>query len=149
MGVHLLQNYGLLEQCVWSSGSRLSCPEGPDYTLKLVLAAEQFYDTVCGYKTLEYRSAKKIVRMLLTNNVKRIMLYSAFAKVAVRPYILKKYEGCVKVGNGIRIKYPRVEVISKGLTYCIKLGDTLEYFNPLNVDAFAWEGQQGAVCVLD
>jgi hypothetical protein len=102
----ILQGYTKHEENVWSLGEPLDmvAPSfGNKYTLKLVLGGAEFYDTVCGYKTIEFRTAPDIIHLLRKPPVYSVMLYHAYFKAGERPYVEKKFEGCVVAHAGVHI----------------------------------------------
>jgi len=77
-----------------------------------------------------------------------VMLYHAYFKAGERPYVEKKFEGCVVAHAGVHICYPRVLVESEHMTFCLRLGKTLSYFNPHTNNPFTWQCKQKTVCKL-
>ena len=141
LGCVPVNDYRTREEMIWSLGQKINMlahHTETKQTLKLVLGGCEFYDTVCGVKNIEYRTSCDVIKKLLTQPVDSVVLYHAFSKSECRPYLRKKIEGCTLIANGVHVKYPRVEVRSTGLTIAIKLGETLEYFNPHTKDPFAW-----------
>jgi hypothetical protein len=143
-----VDDYRAREHIIWSAGPKVKIPVHKSrsmHTLKLVLGGCEFYDTVCGVKNIEYRTSAGVITALLTKPVHSVILYHGYFKSESRPYVHKVLEGCVMLTNGVRVKYPRVEVESDVLTIAIKLGQTLEYFNPHTKDPFSWHPKSPAV----
>jgi hypothetical protein len=142
LGCFPVEDYHACENFLLSLGHDLDVSmhtSTQEYTLKLVVGGSEFYDTVCGYKTIEYRTAPAVIHILVTKPVRSVILYHAYSKTHDRPYIHKVLERCVIVKEGVHIMYPRVEVQSDTVTYCLKLGKTLDYFNPHTNEPFSWK----------
>lgn len=103
-------------------------------TLKLSVHAHAFYSVVRDGKCLEFRAGDWIYNMLTKNVYDNVVLYHGYYKAHERPFVVKKFMGVVVAENGVNISYPLMDVTTSGVTFCIRLGDTLEYFNPHSVE---------------
>lgn len=102
--------------------------------LKLVVHGYAFYSIVRDGKRIDFRVGDYIYNMLMKNAYTRVVIYHGYYKPPFRPYIVKEFMGAVVVDNGISISYPLMDVSTSGVTYGVKLGKTLEYFNPHSVE---------------
>jgi hypothetical protein len=72
--------------------------------------------------------------MLSTNAYTHVQIYHGYFDKEERPYIVKEFKGVVVAENGVNVSYPLMDVSTSELTYCIRLGEPLEYFNPQSIE---------------
>lgn len=102
--------------------------------LKLVVHGHAFYSIVSHGKCLELRQGKRIFNQLTKNGYTHVLIYHGYFDKDERPYILKEFKGVVVAENGVDISYPLMDIRTSDITYCIRLGETIEYFNPQSTE---------------
>jgi hypothetical protein len=107
--------------------------KGKENVLKLVVNGHAFY-SICNGKCLEFRKGVRILGMLTKNAYTHVQIFHGYFDKNERPYIIKEFKGVVIAENGVKVSYPLMDVSTTELTYCIKLGETLEYFNPQPIE---------------
>lgn len=103
--------------------------------LKLVVHGYAFYSIVRDGKCIDFRVGEWMRKLLSKNVYARVVIYHGYFEPHDRPYIVKEFMGAVVIENGVKISYPLMDVLfTLDVTYGIKLGSTLEYFNPHAVE---------------
>jgi len=130
-------DYQEKEKDMWENLDVLPCTAVQNKkksVLKLVVHGHAFYSIVRDGKCLELRQGSRIFNQLTKNAYSHVIIYHGYFEKEDRPYIVKKFEGAVVAPNGIDISYPLMDVSTTETTYCIRLGETEEYFNPQSLE---------------
>jgi hypothetical protein len=125
------------EEVMWNTLPALSCEaktkretkKTTDNVLKLVVNGHAFC-SICSGKRLEFRKGNRILSMLTKNEYTHVQIFHGYYDKEKRPYIIKEFKGAVVAENGVKVSYPLMDVCTTELTYCIRMGETVDYFNP-------------------
>jgi hypothetical protein len=131
-----MTEYKETEKNMWDNLPILPCavmPKKKD-VLKLVVHGHAFYSIVRDGKCLELRQGSRIFNQLTKNTYTHVIIYHGYFDKDDRPYIVKEFKGAVVAENGVDISYPLMDVSTTKTTYCIRLGETVDYFNPHSVE---------------
>lgn len=129
-------DYKETEKNMWDNLPILPCavmPKKKD-VLKLVVHGHAFYSIVRDGKCLELRQGSRIFNQLTKNTYTHVIIYHGYFDKDDRPYIVKEFKGTVVAENGVDISYPLMDVSTTKTTYCIRMGETVDYFNPHSVE---------------
>jgi hypothetical protein len=124
------------EKNMWKNLPILHCDEQSKKkkVLKLVVNGHAFYSIVRDGKCLELRQGSRIFNQLTKNAYTHVIIYHGYFDKDERPYIIKEFKGAVVADKGVDISYPLMDVCTPETTYCIRLGDIVEYFNPQTIE---------------
>lgn len=131
-----MTDYKETEKRMWENLPIVACTDTSkkDKELKLVVHGHAFYSIVRDGKCLELRQGSRIYKQLTKNAYTRVIIYHGYYTPEERPYIIKEYKGTVVADKGVDIEYPLMDIKTTDTTYCIRLGETLEYFNPQSTE---------------
>jgi hypothetical protein len=129
-------DYQEKEKKMWENLQVLPCTtvQKKKNVLKLVVHGYAFYSIVRDGKCLELRQGSRIFNQLTKNAYTHVIIYHGYFDKEDRPYIVKEFKGAVIAENGVDISYPLMDVSTTEKTYCIRLGETEEYFNPQSLE---------------
>ena len=130
-------DYQEKEKDMWENLDVLPCTAVQNKkksVLKLVVHGHAFYSIVRDGKCLELRQGSRILNQLTKNAYSHVIIYHGYFDKEDRPYIVKEFKGAVIAENGVDISYPLMDVSTTEKTYCIRLGETEEYFNPQSLE---------------
>ena len=129
-------DYQEKEKNMWENLQVLPCSvvQKKKNVLKLVVHGYASYSIVRDGKCLELRQGSRIFNQLTKNAYTHVIIYHGYFDKEDRPYIVKEFKGAVIAENGVDISYPLMDVSTTEKTYCIRLGETKEYFNPQSLE---------------
>jgi hypothetical protein len=129
-------DYQEKEKNMWENLQVLPCSvvQKKKNVLKLVVHGYAFYSIVRDGKCLELRQGSRIFNQLTKNAYTHVIIYHGYFDKEDRPYIVKEFKGAVIAENGVDISYPLMDVSTTEKTYCIRLGETEDYFNPQSLE---------------